>query len=201
MTSLRPPIHAQMRFHPRADDFPPTTNPRMNKNARPPIRPINQKRYIHKVTEFIEAPQPTHKHHGHPSERRRILAEIRRVNRQLATDARAARHRTLEALRASARITKADIPGHAKSFPSSSAGGAIRFPKAAPRTYQRSATTNPDGTLRTTFHMRMTNCDNTARQPPTKATSTASKPSHLPSEISRKRISNDSISGTLSSPQ
>ena len=104
-----------------------------------------------------------------PQERRRLLAEIRKVNRQLAVDASAARKRSLEALKASAKMTKANLPGHGKSFHPSSAGRAIRFPKALPRSYSRagvtyhlSATMNLDGTSRSTFHMRMTNCNDTS---------------------------------------
>ena len=100
-------------------------------------------------------------------ERQQTLAKIRQVDRGLASDANAARQRTLTALRAASRFMAADTP-HPRSSGSRASGRAIRFPKAPPASYSRagisyhrSATTNLDGTNRSTSHMAFTNCSDT----------------------------------------
>ena len=102
------------------------------------------------------------------SQRSQLMRELRDIDTQLARDAASARSRTIAALRASARITRSDSPSSHKASNRAS-GVAIRFPKKPSSSYsragiryQQSATSMPDGTRKTSFHLRLTKCNSAA---------------------------------------
>ena len=102
------------------------------------------------------------------SQRSQLMRELRDIDQQLARDAASARSRTIAALRAAARITRSDAPSSRKASNRAS-GLAIRFPKKPSSSYsragiryQQSATRMPDGTLKSSFHLRLTKCNSAA---------------------------------------
>ncbi len=97
------------------------------------------------------------------TEHKRIVQELRRINQTLAADAKAARLQTSRAIRASAKAMR-QANGPQRSVKFGPARGALRFPKAPPKQYSHAgiryhnAVRSSDGGIRTSFHMRMSNC-------------------------------------------
>ena len=105
------------------------------------------------------------------AERRALLVELREIDHQAALDARLARHNTLRAFAAAARIMRADLPS---ARPVShrdlqSGARAIRFPKPSPRSYSRAGVSyvhtqqTRDGLRHVPFHLRVTQCNHGGR--------------------------------------